>query len=363
MQFYFPVSRINVKLVAALLLLLFKTVAMAASPVVADGERPPVGDGTVDQATPGDEVNLPGFADTTHQLIEQDILERVIAFDDLFGRIRSDNQRQTKYQLRWRNSLRFEQGGPARFGTTARLNVTLSKISDRLRLVVAGEDEVEQRSASLPADPGMPGFDRTNQPTQARLVNTEVRYGLLQSPDMESFLGIGVRVVWPPEAFGRWRFQFTKQLAEKTLFRASETFFIKNALGLGETTDFSLEQLLDPTTLLRWSNSATASQEFQGLEWGSELSLNHQLDLKSTVTLTGGVYGNTVAAATIESYRLLARYRRQFLREWLYFELEPEISWPRTGSGGYPAVIAGTCRLEIVFAGSSVALKPRLVGP
>lgn len=333
--------------------------ALAETPAAMTGEAASAGTKEEPELAPADPATLsPNVADTTHRMIEQDVLERVIAFDDLFGGNRTNLHRQTKYQLRWRNSLRADQEGKIKYGTTAGLNVTLTKISERLRLVITGEDELEQRSPSLPADPGTPGYDRTtNQDNRARLVNTELRYGLLRSSSIESFVGVGVRVVWPPEAFGRWRFQFARQLNETLLARLGETFYVKNAVGVGATSDLSLQQMIDPQTMVRWATSATASQEFQGLEWGSELSLNHQLTPISAVVLTGGAYGNTTSAATIQSYRLFARYRRQFLRDWLYFELEPEVSWSRTGAGGYPSFFAGTFRFEVVFAGSAAVSK------
>ncbi len=360
MFFYSRAHKLLLCLAVCLLLgRLCQADALAETPATMTGEDSSAGTNGESELAPDDAAALsPNVADTAHRMIEQDLLARVIAFDDLFGSNRTDMKRQTKYQLRWRNSFRADQVGKIKFGTTAGLNVTLSKISDRLRLVITGEDELEQRSPSLPADPGTPGFDRTtSQDNRPRLVNTELRYGLLRSSSIESFVGVGVRVVWPPEAFGRWRFQFTQQLNETMLSRIGETFFIKNAVGLGATTDFTLQQIIDPQTMVRWATTATASQEFEGLEWGSELSLNHQLSPISAVALTGGVYGNTITAAAIESYRLFARYRRQFLREWLYFELEPEVSWPRNGAGRYPAFFAGTFRLEVVFAGSAAVAK------
>ena len=55
----------------------------------------------------------------------------------------------------------------------------------------------------------------------------------------------------------------------------------------------------------------------------------------------------------ITNYRLLTRYRRNFLRSWLFYELVPEISWPRKGDDVFPTNYAMTFVLEVVFKGSA----------
>jgi len=104
-------------------------------------------------------------------------------------------------------------------------------------------------------------------------------------------------------------------------------------------------------TLLRWATTATASYKIKGVEWGSELSLIHELSPKSAVTVMAGVYGDTKVDDGINNYRLLTRYRRNFLKSWLFYELEPELFWLREGDGDFPTNLAFSLRLEVVFEG------------
>ena len=85
------------------------------------------------------------------------------------------------------------------------------------------------------------------------------------------------------------------------------------------------------------------------MEWGTELSMIRQLSPLSAITLTGGAYGNTSASAMVGNYKIFTRYRRNFLRSWLFYELEPEVSWPRNDAGQYLAKFAFTARIEVVF--------------
>lgn len=322
--------------------------AVIAGPAMAE-ENPPA-------ASPGEGLSPDNTAaagmvvDRTHTYLEQSILKRVIWFDDFFGNVKFEDVRQPEFLLRWRNTVRWDEGGKFKFLTSARASLRLPKISNRLRLVVSGETEAEP-APGLPEDPGNPGFDRTLQNT--RLVNTELRYGVLKSRDMDVFLGAGVRLVLPVEPFVRSRFLYTLRLDNVSLVRVGETVFWKKTVGLGETTEIDLERQLGPKTLLRWANSGTFARESRGLEWGTELSVLRELSPLSAISLAGGVFGITRPVAVVDSYRIYTRYRRNFLRSWLFFELEPEISWPRNVGGAYTSAMAFTFRVEVVFQGKA----------
>ena len=287
--------------------------------------------------------------DKVHDSIEQDILGQIIRLDNFFGNPKSRDERKTGYRLQVRNFVRVEQGGKLSIGGAVRANVIFSRFNDRLRLYVSGDNEPEPLAPRLPEDPGNPGFDRPSQ--SAKLVNTELRYGFFHTPSTDIFLGAGFRLVIPLESFVRSRYQHTHHINDVTLIRFGGTLFVNNIFGLGETTEISLERLLNPKTLLRWASTGTVARNFSGLEWGTELSLLHELSPKSAITLTGGAYGNTNIDDVAKNYRVTVRYRRNFLRSWLFYELVPEVSWPRQANGQFPTNYAMTFILEYSFHG------------
>lgn len=288
--------------------------------------------------------------DQVHDTLERNILEQAIRLDNFFGSANSDNKQRTGYELRWRNSVRLEQGAGLKFGSSLRANIVLSKISERLRLSFSGENEPAPFSSGLPEDPGNPGFDRPSQTT--KIVNTELRYGLLRTPTTDIFLGAGIRLVIPPQAFVRSRIQHTYHISDVSFVRIGETIFLNNSIGAGETTEVSLERSLDQKTLLRWANTGTVSRQILGLEWGTDLTLIHEQSSRSAITLAAGVFGNTSLDEVISNVRVLVRYRRNFLRSWLFYELEPEISWPRSGDGEFRTRFAISFLVEVVFKGT-----------
>jgi hypothetical protein len=286
--------------------------------------------------------------DKTYEKLEQDIYDRVKRLDDFFGNVQTENLRDTSYEFRLRSGIRIEEGGKLKPDITLRANIVLPRTSEKLRLFIAGENEVDSLSPSLPDDPGNPGFDRAFRPS-ARIVNTEFRYRIFDTPNQNLFLGAGVRLHLPPEAFTRARYQYTHHISSLSLLRLGETIFLKDRQGLGETTELTYERLIGIQNVLRLANSATLSQAFDGLEWGSELSLIRALSETSAITFTGGIYLNSDLSTVVNNYRLLTRYRQQFLKKWLFYEVEPEISWPRGADGRHDSRLALTFRLEILI--------------
>ncbi len=299
--------------------------------------------------------------DTAHASIERGILNQALRLDNFFGNPKVCTLEQTRYELRWRNAIRLEHNGEGvKYGGSLRANLTLPKTSERLHLIFAGENEPEPITQSLPRDPGSPGFDRTTPATH--FANTELRYDFIRNPKLNLFAGVGVRIRIPPQAFVRTRVEYTFDFSNFFQTRVAETFFVKSDDLLGETTEITLERLLAPGTVLRWASAGTASREIDGLEWGSELSLLHEISPKSAITLAGGVYGNTTASSLVSSYKVYTRYRRNFLRDWLFYEVEPEVNWQRGTSGSFTNIYALTLRLEIAFKGASAPTGEVTVG-
>lgn len=293
--------------------------------------------------------------DLAHARLERTILEQTLRLDDFFGKEKTGTPGETGYEIRWRNAFRFEHGGALRYGGSARVNLTLSKVSNRLKLLFIGDDEPEPITLSLPQDPGNPGLDRTIPTT--RFANTELRYELIQRPQLNLFLGTGIRITSPPEAFGRIRFKYIRNVGERMLIFFDETLFANSTSWLGETTEVAFVWQPAPKTIINWGNSGTVSQKVRGLEWGSVLALSRELSPKSAITVSTGIFGNTSLSQLAVNYQVTACYRRNFLRSWLFYELQPEISWPRNAWGDYPATFAFTFRIEVVFKGKAAPLK------
>ena len=64
--------------------------------------------------------------------------------------------------------------------------------------------------------------------------------------------------------------------------------------------------------------------------------------------------GVTKPDTVVDTYRVRSRLRRNFYRDWLFYEIEPQLEWRRDEeNGGYYPVGAITRRVEVQFGWKS----------
>ena len=104
----------------------------------------------------------------------------------------------------------------------------------------------------------------------------------------------------------------------------------KRAEHLGATTRIDLERLLTDDLLVRWTGSATFTQETEGVRWFSQLTLFQNLHEGRAISYQVGITAESDSEVPITDYGLRVIYRRSiFDREWLFLELRSSITWPR----------------------------------
>jgi len=328
---------------AAFLLSIAAGASLAAGPLA--GFAPAAPDNVTGPVAPAYDN---GWVDRTHSRVERDLFDTVVWFDRFFGDERMEVAERPVSYLRWMNDLRWDEEEGFNFRSTVRASLRLPRLKKRWRLVLSSESRGDP-NAVIPEDPGNPGLDTASR---VRASSTELIYEILRTPRSLLDAGAGVRVKIPPDAFVRTRFQHARPVAFGALGRFTATAYWDARDGLGESNQADLERRLAPPTLLRWSNSFTITETSRWWRWGTELSLLHKLSRKSAITFTGGVSGSTHPSWVATNYRILARYRRNVWRKWLFLEGEPDIQWPRKEDGSREPVWGATLRAEILFSGT-----------
>jgi len=330
-------------LAAALLLSLATGASLATGPP--PGSVPAATNNAADPVAPAADN---GWVDRTHSRVERDLFDTVVWFDRFFGDERMKVTERPESLLRWMNDLRWDEEERFTFRSTLRASLRLPRLKNRWHLVISGETRGDP-NAVTPEDPGNPGLDVGSR---VRTGSTELVYDILRTPRSTIDVGAGVRVKIPPDAFVRTRFQHARPVARSTLGRFTGTAYWDARDGFGESNQVDFERRLATPTLLRWSNSLTITGKSNGWTWGTELSLLQKLSPKSAITFAGGVSGSTRPAWIAQNYRVLARYRRNVWRKWLFLEGEPDIHWPRKEDGSRKPVWGATLRVEILFTGA-----------
>ena len=290
------------------------------------------------------------WVDRTHSWVERGLFDTVVWFDRFFGDDRVVIAVWPESYLRWKSEFRWDQEEHFAFRSTVRASLRLPRLKDRWHLIFSSESRGDP-NAIIPEDPGNPGLDIGSQ---GRTGSTELVYDIFRTPHSILDAGGGVQLKIPPNAFVRTRYQHARPVGFNTLGRFTATAYWDAQDGPGESNQLDFERWLAPPTLLRWSNSFTIEEKNKdsGWGWGTELSLLHKLSPKSAITFSGGASGSTRPAWIAQNYQILARYRRNVWRKWLFLEGEPEIQWPRQEDGSRKPVWGATLRVEILFIGA-----------
>ena len=320
----------------------------AATDNVAIPEAPAVTDNVVILEVPVATDN--GWLDRSHSWIEGGMFDVVVWFDRFFGDERMVVIERPEAYLRWKSELRWDEEEDYSFRSSVRASLRLPRMKKRWRLVFTSESQGDP-NAVIPEDPGNPGL---NPASQVRTSSTELVYDIFRTTHSVLDAGVGVQVKIPPNAFVRTRFQHARALALKTLGRLTVTAYWDAQKGFGESNQVDLERWLTPPTLLRWSNSFTIEENGYGWAWGTDLSLLHKISPRSAITFSGGASGSTQPAWIAQNYRVLARYRRNVWRKWLFLEGEPEVHWPRMEDGSRKPLWSLTLRAEVLFTGAGL---------
>jgi hypothetical protein len=109
--------------------------------------------------------------------------------------------------------------------------------------------------------------------------------------------------------------RFTQELERKKAVNSAKT-----------RVDY--EHTMKQNLLFRSSTEGTLSEEFEGVDWLQAFIVYQRLSKRSSIAYESSATGITKPQSLTTNYRLGVRFRRNFHREWLFYEVAPEVTWP-----------------------------------
>lgn len=260
-----------------------------------------------------------GWLDFTHSYLSQRLCEPAAWFDGFFGDPRTLEENPVGSFIRLRNAARWDQDEGWQHRVSVRANLILPRLSERVRLLVARDEDLEGDYADTGA------FDDPENRTRLGLrflasERTRSRF------DIDGTVRVSSGSLNPRI---RGRYRYIRGLTDRTLGRVTQSAFWEREDGFGLTSRLDWEWLPDRDRLVRWSARGTWSEASDGIDWRTGLVSFRQLDTRSAIRAEVGAWGYTEPRFETEEYFAAVRYRRQFLRHWLYYEIQPEHAWPK----------------------------------
>jgi hypothetical protein len=323
----------------------------AVSRAATESDRP--SSGPPSAAPPAAVDNVAGidntWVDRSHGFVERCLFAAADWCDRLLGGEALLDPAQAQASVWWKNDFRYDGLQHYTYRTAFRASIRLPRATRKLRLVIAGENQGDP-TAAIPVDPGTPG---TNVRSPVRVSSLGLVYDLFRTPQTFFNVGGGVQMGTPVDFYARARFQYAQPLGADTLGRFTVTGAYHAQEGPGVSSQLDFERRLSPGTTLLWSNSVSLAEGSNGWAWGTDLSLFHALSGSSSAKIGGSARGDSRPSFEVQNYRVYTGYRRNILRSWLFWELEPDVNWPLREDGTRDLVWGATTRLEVLFLGSA----------
>lgn len=230
--------------------------------------------------------------------------------DSFFGHPR-DVADEARSIIRIRPQFEWDEEDDTDWKLRATGRLYLPRTSDRLSVVFSGtDDEFDDEFY----DPAMPTDDSSGG----------IQYQVRRETRSSAYLFAGMKA--GPKAKLGARYRYHAPLMENTRWRASEEVFWVGGDGFTSLTRFDIDHALADNKLLRWANRVEIGEETEGWEWRTRLSWIRRYDKRTAFRVFGDIRGET-DPELLKSRGFGMGLRRRFIRDWLYWEIEPRYDW------------------------------------
>ena len=251
--------------------------------------------------------------DDTQAYINSRFCEPALWFDNFFASDRIFEEGVAGTYIRWRNDFTYDEEEYFKFKTRLTASVSLPGMEKKIRLTFEGDEDEDLRDIG----PGDSEETRNSLGLQLDLVeNARSKFNVS--------ISLSPRI--------RFRYRYTLPLTETITLRLTQELQKEESFASARTR-FDFEKLLDEHFLFRSSTQGTFSEEFDGVDWLQAFILFHRLDRRTSLSYETSAKGITEPVSETVDYRVAFRFRKNFHRRWLFYEISPEMTWPITYDG------------------------------
>lgn len=286
------------------------------------------------------EPSILDAVDSSRDYLSDKIINYSKRIDEFFGDERNFQENNNSV-IQVDLTEKLEAAGNRTFGFEGQAKLDLPAASKRFQFVL--ESNPEQRTA---------GEVKKDQPEATKTVAAPSSYAAsLRYVKAEESLWhfsseAGIKLQFPLDPFVRARGSYTVPLGLWRL-KMAETVFWFNTIGSGETTQFDFERVLSTPVLFRATSTATCLVLPQTCDLRQDFSIFHTLNERTAWVYQASVLGTNNPKLEETAYVLLMRYRYKLHKEWMFFEVTPQLNFPKTDDFKLNALLL--FRLEMLF--------------
>ncbi len=246
--------------------------------------------------------------DETQVYINARFCEPALWFDNFFANDRVFDEGVAGTYVRWRNEFTQDEEEFFKYKMGLSASIELPIIEKHLRLTFEGDQDEDLRDIA----PGS-GEDTTN--------SLGLQLDLVENARSK----FNVSVSLSPRV--RLRYRYTYPVYQDITLRLTQEVQRKKGVHSARTL-IDFEKVFKQNYLFRASTEGKASEEFDGIDWLQAFVLYQRVNNKTSLSYESSVNGITEPRTLAANYRLGFRFRKNFHRRWLFFEIAPEMTWP-----------------------------------
>lgn len=208
------------------------------------------------------------------------------------------------------------------------VNLPLPRINKRLRLFIGRVNPDEFVTEEVQSDGTIPPLQReVNEEDQTLAGFVYDRPGR-DGSSFSASAGTSFRSS-ALDPYVKASYRYRRNLWNDTRLTVKETLFYRTSEKFGLTTRIDLERMLEEPWQLRWTGTATISEESEGVRGSTTLTATRTLRGRRALILRLGAQGETDADVPLQDFGLQVAYRTAVIRDWLVLELRSSVSWPK----------------------------------
>jgi hypothetical protein len=284
----------------------------------------------------------PTFLDTLQAGITKNILQSSLWLDSFFYDPRyAAEENETRAIVRYEGFI--EDHAHWTFKTRVKFVLILPQLKKKANLFITGdtdEDNPSQLGQGLLTSPAPnQNTDRNRTAALGYLIksgerlNISAKIGIrYRNGQMVSFIRPHYRMLY---RLDNWDLRFTQEFPYWTDAKWSSS------------TTVDLERPLGDTFFFRASLNGSWYEKQPGYYYGLAFSLSQPLSTTSALSYDLGASFQTGAHDVLQTVVVATRYRQRFWRDWLYFDIAPQVRFPRDRQfNAVPGILFG---LEMQF--------------
>lgn len=234
--------------------------------------------------------------------------------------------------------------GHAELRPILKFKLDLPALEDRLKLVFESRPAETQSLEQNQRERSIPNNEKIKDTAIGGL---ELK--LKSSHDWYASTSAGVDFHFPFDPFWRARGDYRWQMSEHWLFNARQSLYYFHSEGWGESSQFIFERDYNDH-ILRSKSEARYRYDERIMEFAQVWSWLKELNPKLAVEAQLGLLAENQPQPRTTAYYINSSYRRKLISNWLFFEITPELLFPRDRHFKATPSLSG--KIEIVFSSS-----------